>query len=169
VHPRDIVEPPRVWLEDAETDVKVSLAPGIGLAAQDLDDPDRAAGLETSLEIFAAMSRACARRGIRFVLVALPTKEAVLEDVALRHEELPHLDVLRRLCDNERRIVEITRAFCTKQDIELLHVLSPLREAVGRETLFGVGIDYHLEPPGYAIVADAVARHLTGSATGRRP
>ena len=126
------------------------------LAALDLGDPRIAEGLQISLRAIQKMHELATRRGIRFLVVLIPTKEAVFRKL-LQDSSVSY----RALAENEERVWRITKDFLERNGIEYLDSLPVLREqlAAGIQP-YRVSHDGHPNEPGHKAIAKLVAAHL---------
>jgi hypothetical protein len=131
------------------------------LSALDLGDPRIAEGLQISLRALQRMQASAEARDIRFLVVLIPTKEAVFG----RQWQHPP-EVYRRLLENEARVWNITGDFLAQNGIEYLDALPVLRGqlAAGLQP-YPVSADGHLNEHGQRAIAELVA----GSLGAERP
>jgi len=128
------------------------------LSALDLEDPRIAEGLRISLEALRAMDRRAAARGVRFLVLMIPTKERVFEgswaDPSASY---------RRLVDNEARLWEAMKSYLDGEGIAHVDALGALRGRLARGAQpYPVSDDGHPSAEGHRAIAEAVAESLAG-------
>lgn len=133
------------------------------LSALDLGDPRIAEGLQISLRAIQRMHGFAAARNIRFLVVLIPTKEAVFRQLW----QNPSISY-RSLIENEERVWRITRDFLEHNGIEYLDSLPVLREqlATGIQP-YQISHDGHPNKHGHKAIAKLVAAHLESSKTSQ--
>ena len=126
------------------------------LTALNLDDPRIAEGLHISLEAFRRMSKLATSRSIRFMVVLIPSKEAVFRSL-LSH---PTTDY-RNLQKNEERLWRITKHFLNQNGIPYLDALPALQETFERGNQpYNASTDGHLNKFGHQAIAELVAPNV---------
>lgn len=131
------------------------------LSALDLEDSRIVEGLQISLRAIQRMQGLATARSTRFLVVLIPTKEAVF------HQRWQHPPTIsRRLRENEERVRGIAMDFLENNGIEYLDALPVLREqlAIGIQP-YGVSHDGHPNEHGHKAIAKLVAAHLELSKT----
>jgi len=93
--------------------IKTILTPAYRLTVVNLDDVRISEGLDISLKTFKIMSNLCAKQGIRFYVVLIPTKESVFSVAAHGINDLNYLSLLQ----NERLMWKKTKNFLQANDI----------------------------------------------------
>jgi hypothetical protein len=133
-------------------------------AALDLGDPRIAEGLRISLEALRRMQARAAAAGVRFLVVLVPTKEAVFRD-AWQEPSASY----RSLVENEERLWQLAQDFLARNGIEHVDALPALRQALaaGRQP-YPVSYDGHPNASGHGVIATLVAAHLEPSARRAR-
>jgi hypothetical protein len=126
------------------------------LVALDLDDPRIAEGLQISLRAIQRMHELAASRSIRFIVVLIPTKEAVFRQL-WENSTMSY----RRATENEERVWQSTKDFLVQNTIEYLDALPELREQLMRGVQpYQVSHDGHINEHGHAAIAKLVAAYL---------
>ena len=102
------------------------------------------------------MHESAAARNIRFIVVLIPTKEAVFRQLW----QNPSMSY-RKLTENEERVWRITKDFLEHKGIEYLDSLPVLEEqlATGIQP-YQVSHDGHPNEHGHKAIANLVALHL---------
>jgi len=134
------------------------------LAALNLEDARIAEGLRISLAAIRRMHERAAARGVRFLVLLIPTKETVFRDLWQNPASS-----YRSLMENEERMWRTTKGFLERHGIEYLDALPALRErlAAGIQP-YQVSIDGHPNEQGHRAIARLVAAHLASpGARGR--
>ena len=127
------------------------------LAAVNLDDPRIAEGLRVSLRAIQQMQELAATRHIRFVVVLIPTKEAVFRELWRNPSPM-----FRRISEHEDRSRKLVKAFLDHHHIEYLDALPALRDRFNRGIQpYQVSHDGHPNEQGHKAIAEFVAASLT--------
>ncbi len=126
------------------------------LSALDLGDPRIAEGLQISLKAIQRMHEFAAARGIRFLVMLIPTKETVFRELW----QTPSINY-RNLAENEESVWKLTKYFLERNGIEYLDSLPSLREqlVVGIQP-YQVSQDGHPNKYGHQAIARLVSGHL---------
>ena len=126
------------------------------LSALDQGDLRIAEGLRISLQAMLRMHELSAARGIRFVVLMIPTKEAVFRALVKSPA-----GSYARLMANEEKVWGIAREFFQRNGIDYLDSLPALREqlATGPQP-YRFSPDGHPNAHGHAAIARIVASHL---------
>ena len=126
------------------------------LNALDLDDVRIAEGLAIALRAIDRMGERAAARKIRFLVVVIPTKEAVFSD-----RWASPTPAFERLADHERRAMALVEAHLQERGIEFLDASAALRAslAAGAQP-YPVSQDGHPNAIGHRAIAEAVAARL---------
>ena len=133
------------------------------LAGLDLDDPRIAEGLQISLRAIQRIGEFSAARSNRFIVLLIPTKEAVFRQLRQKPSGNYH-----RLAENEDRVWRITRDFLEHNGIEYLDGLAALREQLMTEVQpYQVSHDGHPNEYGHAAIAKLVAANLASPKTSQ--
>jgi hypothetical protein len=126
------------------------------LAALDLSDARIVEGLQLSLRALQRTQELAAAKNIRFLVVLIPTKEAVFHPL-WQHPLMSY----RRLTENEERVWRITRDFLEHNHIEYLDALPVLRAQLARGIQpYQVSSDGHPNAQGHNTIAKLVAAYL---------
>ena len=126
------------------------------LSALNLGDPRIAEGLHISLRALQRMHELAVVKNIRFLVVLIPTKEAVFRRLWQNPSES-----YRSLAENEERVWRITKDFLKSNGVEYLDTLSVLQEqlATGIQP-YQVSHDGHPNAQGHEVIAKLVAARL---------
>lgn len=95
------------------------------LLGVDIGDPRIAEGLRVSLAAIEAIKQRCEAAGVRYVVVLIPTKQSVFENVAA--SPVPSFT---NILTNEASIRETTHALLEARSVEYFDALEPLRAAI---------------------------------------
>ena len=133
------------------------------LSALDLGDPRIAEGLQIALRAIQRMHGFAAARNIGFLVVLIPTKEAVFRQLW----QNPSMNY-RRLTEHEEHVWRIIKDFLEHNGIEYLDALPVLREqfATGIQP-YRVSHDGHPNEHGHQAIAKLVAVHLESLKTSQ--
>jgi hypothetical protein len=126
-----------------------------GLATLDLEDPRVAEGLRLTLDALEVMAAACRARGVRLVVVLIPSKASVFREALLR---TPDTEVVERVTANERTVADAIRTRLDAAGIAHVDVLPDLRAAATRSGLYPRSANQHPTGEGYRVIAEGVAR-----------
>lgn len=118
-------------------------------------DPRVQEGLEITEQAFTEMAAASRQSGMRLIVVLFPLKESVYEPYLRASAEVPGVDRLLALVEDERAIKKRLEAFFREKGIEYLDLLPALRLANRAVDAYPM-TDPHPNARGYAAVADAV-------------
>jgi hypothetical protein len=126
------------------------------LSALDLGDPRIVEGLQISLRAIQRMHELAAARNIRFLVVLIPSKEAVFRQL-WQNPPINYLSVI----ENEERLWRIAKNFFGHNGIEYLDSSPVLQEqlAIGIQP-YQVSRDGHPNEHGHKAIAKLVAAHL---------
>lgn len=134
---------------------KTLLTPSYRNLVLDDHDPRIRAGVGASKEMLAAMDSVCRSRGVRFLVVLLPTKESVFSPRIPRSERSAALDSLVR---NEARVHDELIAWMRQRNLAFLDVLPDLRSSAVQP--YFMDADGHPDAVGHRVIARAVYRAL---------
>lgn len=133
------------------------------ISALDLGDPRILEGLQISLRAMQRMHELAVSRNIRFIVVLIPTKEAVFRQLW----ENPTMGY-RRATEYEERVMQSTKDFLVQNNIEYLDALPALREQLTTGVQpYQVSHDGHPNEHGHAAIAKLVAAHLASPKTSQ--
>lgn len=122
------------------------------LAGLDLGDVRIADGLRLSLAAILEMKRRCDDRGIRFLVVLLPTKQAVFRPF-VTHPTAAYTAVV----GNEDQARAITTEFLGRNGIAFVDVLEPLRRQLAAgEQPYPASHDDHPNAIGHGVIAEQI-------------
>ena len=150
-------------LNDSEAGVLTAFLPETRIPALDVDREDISRGLDRTLEIFSKMERRCRRDGAALLILLIPTKERVHEELIGRDPNLANSESLRGLLDLEAQAHQRVVDFLTRTGIDYLDSLPALKRAVRNGPLYPANDDGHPDARGYKVLADEVAHHLFGN------
>lgn len=125
-------------------------------AALDLGDPRIAEGLEIALGAIRELDARARARGIRLIVLVIPTKEAVFAD------RWPQADAsFLRLAASEEQVMSIVRRRLAEAGIELIEARNALRASLsaGRNP-YQETPDGHPTAVGHQVLSDAVVARL---------
>lgn len=126
------------------------------LAALNLQDALIAEGLRISLGAMRRMHERAAASRVRFLVVLIPTKEAVFRELWQNPSSS-----YRSLAGNEERMWRRTKDFLEQHGIEYLDALPALRAQLARGAQpYPVSIDGHPNELGHQAIAGLLAAHL---------
>jgi hypothetical protein len=118
------------------------------------------------LEALVRMRGRCAREGIRFLVLLIPTKESVLWALVDQHAPEPGRSRVARVVEFEAGARARAVAYLGAAGVEFIDPLPALREAARATRLYAGGVDGHPNGTGYRILAEAVARRLGAGLEG---
>jgi hypothetical protein len=119
-------------------------------------------GMRISFRLLREMNEACRSRGIRFIVVVIPTKESVFSSYLEHAPSLPLGDIVDKLIANERAARDKLFAFLADEGIRSVDVLQGLKRAIEREKIYaGSAVDMHPNKNGYRVIAETVAPFVT--------
>ena len=150
----------------ADTLFKTVFTSEYRIAALNLDDSRIAEGLRIALRVIKAMQERAVAQHVRFIVIMIPTKEAVFG----QRWKNPSESFLK-LAGYEERAWKTIKEFLEQNGIEHLDALPALREqlAKGIQPYFA-SRDGHPNRHGHAALANLVATYLQQSnATSARP
>jgi lysophospholipase L1-like esterase len=150
----------------AHPDSRTAFEPEARAAALDLAREAVGEGLDWSLESLVRMRDLCARDGIRFLVLLIPTKESALWAIVDEEVPEPGRSQVARVVEFESRARERVIAQLDASGVEFIDALPALREAARATRLYAGGVDGHPNAAGYRILAQAVAERLAGRIGG---
>jgi acetyltransferase AlgX (SGNH hydrolase-like protein) len=119
-------------------------------------------GIRITLRLLREMNEIAEARGIRFVVVVIPTKETVFAEYLGADRDGRMAGLIRELISSERVArTQVFEAFRTS-GIRYVDVLPALKNAVEKELYVRSGRDMHPGKNGYRIIGEAVAKALAG-------
>jgi hypothetical protein len=138
--------------------IRTILTPAYRLTVLDLDDARIAEGLDISLKAFKIMHDTCARHGIKFYVVLIPTKESVFSVAAQGINDAHYASLLK----NERLMWEKTKTFLQASHIPHIDTLPYLQAKLlhGRQP-YPVNDDGHPNNSGCQAIARSVRDFFT--------
>lgn len=161
------------WLSDAATTLTLpehgvleAFRPRGLLRNLEQDSPNVAEGMRISFELLSRMKALCDERGVRMLVVVIPTKESVFADLLAKQPDLPLADVIARLVAHEERARAVTFAQLRSAGIDVVDALPALREARSSKLYARTAADMHPNGAGYAVIAQAVAAKLAQESSG---
>jgi hypothetical protein len=134
----------------------------------DLTDPRIKAGLEITEHALTDMSQQAKQNGMRLIVVVIPTKERVYENVLTKAQYLPgttadpRKQILSRALTDEDRVRDTLEGFLQQQQIEFVDPLPALSSGVEQVDLYPL-TDGHPNGGGYRVIAASIARYLGGA------
>ena len=134
----------------------VILLPTYRAGATDPDEPRIREGVRITREVLTRMRDESRARGVRLVVLVIPTKENVYADAMRGAGQVPDAP-LQAVAERERRLRGELLSFCGEAGVECVDPLPALSGAVVRgEAIFPPYIDGHFNARGYAVLAEAV-------------
>lgn len=149
-----------VRYEDPRGRFRTGFTPARRLDALNLDDPAVVEGLQITQSLFGRMNRFCAGRGIRFLVLMLPTKESVYACYIEHNPTLQRGDLVDAVIANEHRVNVIMKDYFTQNNIRFVDALDSLRASASQEKIYPSNQDSHPTEAGYRVIAQAVAKYL---------
>jgi lysophospholipase L1-like esterase len=139
------------------------------LAGLDQKDPKVQEGMRIAFRLLLEMNEACRSRGVRFIVLVIPTKESVFAKYLEHRPSLPLADKLDGLIASERTARARLFAALEEAKIPYVDALDGLVRAVGREHLYAASaIDMHPNKNGYRVIAEAAAPAVAEALTAER-
>lgn len=126
----------------------------------DLGDTRGVEGLAISERAFREIAAEARKSGFRLLVVMFPLKESVYEEHLRASANLPGVNRLLSLVDNERKVKARIQELFRSEGIEYLDLLPALRAANAREDAYPL-TDSHPNAKGYAAVAADVNSALS--------
>lgn len=131
------------------------------LLAVDLEDPRIAEGLRLTTVSLDKIAGLAARRGVRLLVVLIPTKERVYAERVRRARHGGLDPTYATLVVDEEKCQNQIESLLQQHRIEALALLPVLREAVARgEPVYPPTTESHPSALGYQVIAQAVARRV---------
>lgn len=140
------------------------LTPELRLSVLDQERPRNRRGLDATLDTFDAIHATCRERGIRCVVLLIPTKESVYWELVQEGSPAASYAPLSRLVAQEEAVREALIDHFWSRGIEWVDPLPALRRAVGERRLYPANADGHPNGEGYRVIASAVRDELGGGA-----
>jgi hypothetical protein len=123
-------------------------------------------GLRITLALMHAMNDTCVQRGIRFLVVIIPSKETVFSPYIEHNEALNLHEIIDRGIEGERIARQQITDFFNRSAIEYVDVLPSLQEGITKGRLYNSSSeDMHPNKNGYRIIAECVARHMDSTSS----
>ena len=128
----------------------------------DMRDPRIQGAMDITKRLMSDMQSVTEKRGIRLIVLIIPTKERVYSDILRRSGYVEKYLSLREALEQEdvarAAIVESSRA----QNIEVLDPLPALAAAVRKRDLYPSypSFDIHPNKDGYRVIAETINRYL---------
>ena len=128
----------------------------------DMRDPRIQSAMDITKRLMSDMQSVTEKRGIRLIVLIIPTKERVYSDILRRSGYVAKYLLLREALEQEdvarAAIVESSRA----QNIEVLDPLPALAAAVRKRDLYPSypSFDIHPNKDGYRVIAETINRYL---------
>lgn len=140
--------------------VKTMFTPRYRLVALDLGEPHVVEGLRLTLNALRVTKSAMTSRGIRYIVMFIPTKELVFANLVYSNN-LPLSDDYKKLVDMEKLFWSLAKQYCSLHNIETIDVLPTLREPFlyGKNPYFK-SHNGHPNAIGQNAIAGYVAKYL---------
>ena len=142
-------------IEDPDGALLTTLDPVYRLRAMELEDARIQEGLRLSLDAIAHMARSAREAGSRLLVLIIPTKEAVYEELVPEGGLAVEQAELERLLRHEREIQERTIAFLVEQGIPYAVGLDPLRARARDGAIYPRTVNGHPNERGYRVLGEA--------------
>ena len=129
------------------------------LTGLDLDDPRVGEGLRLTKEVLGKAHQKAEQRGVKFLVLLIPTKELVYADLMQRESKLT--GTYARLVGMEQRSRREVESWCNETGIRCVDALPNLQSAIGnRQPIYPSTTESHPNAAGYKILAATVNEAL---------
>jgi hypothetical protein len=141
--------------------------PQIRFRALDLSDIRIREGLRISLEVLERMRTATREKGIQFLVLLIPTKELVYNDVISGLKDYPVPDVFHKLIAVETDAWANIKMGLDQRGIAYIDALPQLRQALlTEEKVYPINRDGHPRAAGHRAIAGMVAGAVKNNSMG---
>jgi len=124
-------------------------------------DPRVLEGFRMSMEAVRRMKEETDRRGIRFLVVLIPTKESVYAETVAGSGHVCS-EAYAQLVRDESIMLEHCRRFLDEHDVDYIDVSVPLKESLsGGQNPYREHLDGHPNEVGHRVIAESIGRRLT--------
>jgi hypothetical protein len=148
-----------------EKNILEAFRPKSMLSRLDQDNPDVREGMRITFKLLAEMNNICQQNHVHFLVVVIPTKEAVFSDYLEHNSKLPLSDVLDKVVANERLARERTFRFLVDSGISYVDPLPALKSSVEHEIYARTAGDMHPNKNGYRVIGEAVSEAMKRDST----
>ncbi len=149
-----------IMLEVDGAGVSTGFTPHRRLKGLDLLAPDVREGLRLSLELINRMNKLALKEGVNFLVVIIPTKEAVYSEYILDDHELSQSPELSLLIQNEDVVNKVVKRYFSDHNIAYIEVLKPLQDAAASEQIYPNNFGGHTNKNGYRIIAETINQYI---------
>ncbi len=149
-----------LMLEAKESGINTGLTPDRRLKGLDLRSPEVRDGLGLTFEFFNRMNQLAQEGDVEFLVVIIPTKEAVFSEFILDNDELSNSSTLNNLLQSEEVVNKLIKAYFTDHNIPYLDMLEPLQNAAADEQIYPNNFGGHSNKNGYRIIAESINKHI---------
>lgn len=130
----------------------------------DLEDPRLREGMRQSLVALGAIADLCGERGVRLLVVLLPTRLRVFAEEAARQPRLQNAELIAQLARDEAAAGDEIAGWLDAHGVAYVDSLSALRSRIQTQGLYGPASDNHPHAGGYRVIGEAVAAALDADA-----
>ena len=124
-----------------------------------LDDPRIAEGHRIVLRANRTMARRAKERGVRFIVLMIPSKELTFKD-AVRRSGVIAPQTYHQTVRREERMWRVTKQYFEEHQIEYIDTLPQLKQMLNEgQQPFHMSDDTHLNAAGHKIIAQLVHVH----------
>lgn len=119
-------------------------------------------GLRITLDLFKQMKQISDRRGIKFTVLLIPTKEIVYQDYLYDNENLRFTKEINNLLDHEHVIREKSINYFKEHDLAFIDALPSMQQAADSLKIYPPTYNDHPNPRGYELMAKSYFNSLQG-------
>lgn len=148
-----------------ETDITTGFTPDRRLRSLDLSNSEVREGLRLTLTFFDEMNQLAIEEQIDFLVVIIPTKEAVYSKYILESDELGNSFTLNKLIQSEEVVNKLVQTYFRDHDIAYIDMLEPLRNAAATKQIYPNNFSGHSNKNGYRIIAESINSHIESENT----
>jgi hypothetical protein len=143
-----------------EKNILEAFRPKSMLSRLDQENPNVREGMRITFKLLKEMDEICHQNQAQFLVVIIPTKEAVFSDYLEHNPKLPLSDVLDKLLPNECLARERTFKFLTDSNISYVDTLPALKRSLRGQLYARTAADMHPNKNGYRVIAEVVFETL---------
>jgi hypothetical protein len=156
-------DPLTTWVRIDQENIREAFRPA-GLAERlDQQNARVQEGMRITFRLLGEMNDLCAKRGCRFVLLAIPTKEMVFAEYLERSEHRHLHDAVVKLIGNERLARERLFKYLDAANVDYIDALPALRRDLTHQLYARTPRDMHPNRNGYRVLGELVAEYLKAS------
>ncbi len=148
-----------------ENGINTGFTPDRRLKGLDLSNSEVREGLRLTLEFIDKMNQLTHENKINFLVVIIPTKEAVFSEFISESHELADINKLDKVIQNEEVVNKLIQTYFTDHGIPYVDVLEPLRNAAESEQIYPNNFGGHSNKNGYRIIAETINQYLESKPT----